>query len=94
MTTRLFDDDETGKISFHTLKRVAKEIGETMTGCGRAAVSRICKRILHNQNHVWLFCSSAVSRIAFSSVTISSVKHCISCFRVVMMCHGLSHINK
>ena len=28
---RLFDDDETGKITFRNLKRVAKELGETMT---------------------------------------------------------------
>merc|ERR1711871_1403741 len=28
---RLFDDDETGNISFRNLKRVAKELGENMT---------------------------------------------------------------
>jgi len=28
---RLFDDDETGKITFDNLKRVAKELGETIT---------------------------------------------------------------
>ena len=28
---RLFDDDETGKINFRNLKRVAKELGENMT---------------------------------------------------------------
>jgi Ca2+-binding EF-hand superfamily protein len=28
---RLFDDDNSGKISLNNLKRVARELGETMT---------------------------------------------------------------
>merc|ERR1740130_459050 len=28
---KLFDDDETGRISFHNLERVARELGETMS---------------------------------------------------------------
>ena len=31
MSFHFFDDDDTGKISFRNLKRVARELGENMT---------------------------------------------------------------
>lgn len=39
---RLFDDDETGRITLRNLRRVAKEIGETMTD-EVCACARVCE---------------------------------------------------
>ena len=39
---KLFDDDETGRISFRNLKRVARELGENMTDEELQAVINFC----------------------------------------------------
>ena len=48
----LFDDDQTGKITLRNLKRVAKELGETMSGAWCACSVTVILKQRYTAQHV------------------------------------------
>ena len=57
---KLFDDDETGRISFRNLKRVARELGENMTDEELQEMINKVRHDLVRKDVIWMLASMAV----------------------------------
>lgn len=69
----LFDDDQTGHITLRNLKRVAKELGESMSGAGRGS-SREEVTIESNR--------TILPALVSCSTAMHNIHHIISCIRI------------